>query len=60
MQYARVERIEPTGSEGMYEASLSVRDKPTDFYHNYAITIIGKDLTECVERTHKVLSAFND
>jgi len=54
-----VDRIEPTGTEGMFKAYLGVRSKPTDGFHGLAIEVTGKNLTECVQRTHVVLMAFN-
>ena len=48
-----VESIEPTGTDGMFEATLTVKG------HGAAIKIIGMNLTETVERTYIVLKAFN-
>jgi hypothetical protein len=48
----KVESIKPTGTDGMYVAVLGIND------HGAAITVIGKDLTECVERAYIILQTF--
>ena len=53
MEKALVESVDPIGTEGFYMATIQVGQ------HGRAITVIGKDLTECVVRTNKVLQAFN-
>ncbi len=58
MKIATVSNIGPTGEEGMYKATIDLYLKNTN-YHMSAITVIGVDLTECIERAVKILSAFN-
>ena len=48
----KVESIKPTGTDGMHVAVLGIND------HGAAITVIGKDLTECVERAYIILQTF--
>lgn len=48
----KVESIKPTGTDGAYVATLGIND------HGAAITVIGKDLTECVERAYIILQTF--
>lgn len=45
----KVESIEATGTDGAYVATLDIND------HGAAITVIGRNLTECVERTYAIL-----
>ena len=52
MAVCRVQSIEETGTSGMYQTTLQVGN------HFEAITIIGKDLTECLKRTVVVVEAF--
>ena len=53
MMICTVESIKPTGTDRMFEATLTVKG------HGAAIKIIGMNLTETVERTYIVLKAFN-
>lgn len=48
----KIESIEATGTDGAYVATLGIND------HGAAITVIGKNLTECVERAYAVLQTF--
>lgn len=57
---AVIESIEPSGTDGMFQATLGVRDTVNGSMHGMAIQVMGTDLTNCVERTHKVLKAFNE
>lgn len=59
IRLCEVESIEPAGEDDMCIATLNIRDKVFDKYHCEAITVIATDLTSCVERVHKVMSAFN-
>lgn len=59
IRLAVVEKIEPTGTAGMFMATLAVREHSCDGFHGLAVTVIGTDLTNCMQRTIKVLHAFN-
>lgn len=59
-RYAKIESIDPSGNSGMYMSMISVRENLFDTFHGLAITCIGKDLTECVERSNIILKAFNE
>lgn len=48
-----VSEIFPIGDDGFYAAYLTVDD------HGEAIRVIGKDLTETIERAMVVVNAFN-
>jgi len=48
----KVESIEATGTDGAYVATLSIND------HGAAIIVIGRNLTECVERAYAILQTF--
>ena len=54
MKTATVESIEQAGDDGCWQASLTIGN------HMNAVVVIGRDLTQCVERTYKVLEAFNN
>ena len=59
MRYAIVERIEPTGDSGFYQATIGVREHLSKNFHSEAIIVFGSDLTDCVERVHMIITAFN-
>lgn len=52
MKNITVDRISQTDSSGFYSAHLSISE------HIEFIEVIGTSLTECIERTAVVLSAF--
>jgi len=58
-RYAEVESILEAGDEGMYVATMGVRNSPMGAFHGMSVTVIGKDLTECVRRTNVILDAFD-
>lgn len=61
---AEVERIESCADDSdpgnlMFISTLGVREGLAGPFHGAAITVIGANLTECIERTYTVLNAFN-
>ena len=43
----------------MFEAVLGIKNKGEQQFHGSAVTVLGDDLTECVERCYIILQAFN-
>jgi hypothetical protein len=54
MPKCEIQSIEEVGEHGMYKATLSIDD------HGCAVTVIGTDLTECVERACKIVAKFKE
>lgn len=56
-----VERVVPAGKEGMYEATLGLKNAPgrtNDGGHGMCIKVVGKDLTECFRRVNVIIEGF--
>ena len=49
-----IKSIKPTGTCGMYKATIDIND------HGAAIEVLGINLTECVERAYKVYCTFKE
>lgn len=53
MRIAQVDAIEKVGTDGFYQAEITVSG------HIAAVQVIGENLSQCIERTYIIMQAFN-